>query len=98
MCPEEESMRRAAKIDANQPAIVDALRRCSVSVEVLGKPVDLLLCCRGETSLMEIKNPDGKDELTKDQIEFIARWPGKIHIVRSVEEAIRSVLGAEAMA
>jgi hypothetical protein len=91
-------MRRAAKVDDNQGAVVDALRRCSVSVEVIGKPVDLLLCCRGETSLMEVKNPAGKDELTKDQVEFIARWPGKIHIARSPEEAVRLVLGEKAMA
>lgn len=89
-------MRWAAKVDDNQPGIVDALRRCSVSVEIIGKPVDLLICHRGETSLMEVKNPDGKDSLSKDQIEFIARWPGKIHIVRTVDEALRAVLG-EAM-
>jgi hypothetical protein len=69
------------------------LRRAGISVEIIGKPVDLLICCRGETSVMEIKNPDGGDRLTKDQIEFIARWPGKVHIVRSVDEALRSVLG-----
>lgn len=46
---------------------------------------------------MEIKNPDGKNTLTKDQIEFIARWPGKIHIVRSPEEAVAAVIGPEAM-
>jgi hypothetical protein len=46
------------------------LRRAGISVEIIGKPVDLLICCRGETSVMEIKNPDGGDRLTKDQIEF----------------------------
>ena len=91
-------MRRAAKVDDNQREIVDALKRVGVSVEIIGKPVDLLICCRGETALLEVKNPDGGDRLTKDQVEFIARWPGKIHIARSVEEALRLVLGAEAMA
>lgn len=86
-------MRRAAKVDANQDGIVSALRRCGVSVEVIGKPLDLLVCCRGETSLVEVKNSDGRDELTKSQVEFIARWPGKIHIARSEEEALRLVLG-----
>ena len=91
-------MRRAARVDENQQAIVDALKRVGVSVEIIGKPVDLLICCRGETALLEVKNPDGGDRLTKDQVEFIARWPGKIHIARSVDEALRLVLGAEAMA
>lgn len=85
-------------MDSNQPDIVDALRKIGVQVEVLGKPLDLLICHRGETALMEVKNPDGKDEFTKDQVEFIARWPGKIHVVRSVAEAVRSVLGDEVMA
>lgn len=91
-------MRRAAQIDKNQPAIVEALKRVGVAVELIKKPVDLLICHRGETSLMEVKNPDGFDRLTKDQVEFIARWPGKVHIVRSPEEAIRAVLGEKALA
>jgi hypothetical protein len=88
-------VRRAAKIDDNQPAIVEALKRVGVAVEYIKKPVDLLVCHRGETALVEVKNPDGGDRLTKDQIEFIARWPGKIHVVRSVEEALEAVLGKE---
>jgi hypothetical protein len=90
-------MRRAARIDNNQTLIIDALKKVGVSVEILGKPLDLLVCCRGETSLMEIKNPDRSEEWSKDQLEFIARWPGKIHIVRSIKDAIAAVLGAEAM-
>lgn len=86
-------MRRAAKIDANQTAIVDRLRACSVSVEIIGKPLDLLICHQGQTALMEVKNPEGKNEFTKDQVEFLARWPGKVHIVRSPDEALRAVLG-----
>ena len=81
-------LRRAAKVDANQKGIVDRLRACAVSVEIIGKPVDLLVCCRGETSLMEVKNMAGKDTLTKDQVEFMARWPGKIHVVRTEDEAL----------
>lgn len=75
-----------------------ALRRCGISVEIIGKPVDLLIHNpRGGTSVMEVKNPDGRDELTKEQIEFIARWPGPVHVVRSIEEALTAALGKEAM-
>lgn len=96
-------MRRAARADKNQAAIVDALKRVGVSVEVIGKPVDLLLCCRGETSLMEVKNPertsdDPESRWTKAQVEFIARWPGKVHVARTPEEAVRLALGEEVMA
>ena len=90
-------MRQAAQVDANQAAVVHALRACGVSVEYIKKPLDLLVCCRGVTSLVEIKNPDGFNRLTKDQVEFIARWPGTVHIVRSPAEAVAAVLGKEAM-
>lgn len=102
--------RQAAKIDANQPAIVKALRDVGVASESIGKPLDLIVwsraqCphCRGElphgkTELMEVKNPDGKDAYTKDQVEFIDRWPGRIIVARSPEEAVRLVLGKEVMA
>lgn len=91
-------MRRAARIDNNQTVIIDALKRVGVSVEIIGKPVDLLLCCRGVTSLMEIKNPDRSEEWTKEQVEFIARWPGKVHVARSPEDAVRLVIGEEVCA
>jgi hypothetical protein len=103
-------MRRAAKIDDNQPTIVKAMKDAGIASESIGKPLDLLLWSRawcphcngvlpdGKTELMEVKNPDGKDAYTKDQVEFIARWPGKIHIARSPEEAVRLVLGAKVMA
>lgn len=103
-------MRRAAKIDDNQPAIVKALKDVGVASESIGKPLDLLVwsraCCPhcngvlpdGKTELMEVKNPDGKDQFTKDQVEFIARWPGKILIARTNEEAVRLVLGEKVMA
>lgn len=91
-------MRRAARTDDNQEAIVKALRQIGVAVEIIKQPVDLLIHHRGVTSVMEVKNPDGRDELTKDQVEFIARWPGTVHVVRSVEEAMRAVLGKEVMA
>lgn len=91
-------MRRAAKVDANQSAIVDALRRIGAQVEVLGKPLDLLVDHRGKTSLIEVKNSDGKDQLTVAQVEFIARWTGPVYVVRSPEEAVRAVLGEEVMA
>lgn len=91
-------MRRAARTDNNQAAIIDALKKVGVSVEIIGRPLDLLVCCRGETSLMEIKNPDRSEQWTKDQVEFIARWPGKIHIARSAEDAVRAVLGEKVLA
>jgi len=87
-------LRRAAKVDNNQADIIDALRRIGVQVEVIGLPLDLLICHRGETALMECKTAEGR--LTKGQAEFLERWPGKVHIVHSPREALEAVLG-EAM-
>jgi hypothetical protein len=89
---------RAARVDDNQRAIIEALERVGVSVEVIGKPLDLLCCVRGETLVLEVKNPDGRDRITKEQAEFIARWPGRILIARTPEEAVRLVLGEKVMA
>lgn len=103
-------MRYDAKVDANQAGIIKALQKVGVSTEVIGKPLDVLVnarfCCPhcskeiegGRTALMEIKNPDGKDQFTVAQVKFIERWPGKIHVVRSEEEAVRAVLGEKALA
>ena len=86
-------MRHAARTDGNHDAICKALRAIGVSVEYLKLPLDLLVHHRGRTFLMEIKTEEGR--LTKDQVEFIARWPGEIHIVRNEQEAIEAVLGKE---
>ena len=88
--------RRAARIDDNQPDIIRALKAIGCSVEIIGKPVDLLLHYRGVYSLMECKATDGR--FTKDQVEFFARWPGTVHVAHSPEEAVRLVIGEEAMA
>lgn len=108
-------MRRAARVDENQAAIIDALKRVGVSVEIIGKPLDLLIwsvarcphcggaLADGKTELMEVKNPertsaDPQSRWTKEQAEFLARWYGKVHVVRTPEEAVRLVLGEKAMA
>lgn len=83
-----------AKIDANQPEIIKALEACAVKVYVIKKPVDLLCCTQaGELFLLEVKNPDGSDRITKEQAEFMSTWPGTVHVVRSAAEAVKAVTG-----
>lgn len=86
-------MRRAAKIDLNQPAIVEALRAVGVSVVSLasiGNGCPDLLAAKGDKAwLIEVKGPNGK--LTPDQTEFMLNWSGTVHIVRSTDEALRLV-------
>jgi len=68
-------MRRAARIDANQEAVVIALRAAGAYVWIIGLPVDLLVGYKGRTILMEVK--DGpKKPLTALQHAFFANWAG----------------------
>ena len=88
-------MRRAAKVDGNQPEIVEALRRVGAKVlhlhQVGGGCPDLLVWGKGRSFLMEVKQPG--ENINKLQAEFIATWPGEIHVVRTTEEAIKAVTG-----
>lgn len=93
-------MRRAARTDENQAAIVDAFRRCGAQVvplHAVGKGVpDLLIARHGETFLAEIKDggkaPSAR-KLTPAQQAFHASWPGVIEIVESVDDVLR-IMGA----
>ena len=88
-------MRRAARSDANQPEIVDALRKAGASVYSAvsvghGFP-DIVIGFRGVNYLVECKSARGR--LTKHQRIFLDDWNGQFAIVRSVEEALK-VIGA----
>jgi len=68
-------MRRAARIDANQPAIIAALRSIGATVQPLhavgGGCPDLLVGLRGRNILMEVKDgarPPSERRLTADQV------------------------------
>ena len=87
--------RHAARTDATQAEVVKALRAVGASVYYCKLPLDLLVCHRKETMLIEVKTDDGR--LTQAQEEFLATWPGRVHIVRGPLEAVAAVIGAEAM-
>lgn len=88
-------MRRAARIDANQPAVVEALR--SIGAEVthihpLGGGVSDLLCSfRQKWFVLEVKDgekPPSARKLTDDEKTWIGRQNAPVFIVNSPEEAI----------
>ena len=93
-------MRRAAKIDSNQTAVVSALRAAGATVQSLaavgaGVP-DLLIGFRGQTLLVEVKDgakaPSAR-RLTPDQLEWHGKWQGgSLAVVDGPEAALR-VLG-----
>lgn len=88
--------RRAAKVDANQSAVVDALTRHGakvLSLAAIGDGVyDLLVGHRRQLMLMEVKDgdkPPSARQLTALQIEFRREWDGyPLHVVTSVDEAL----------
>ena len=92
-------MRRAAKIDANQEAVVIALRAAGTKVQSLaaiGKGVPDLLCqYEGTFYLIEVK--DGRKtpsqrKLTEDQVKWHEEWKSAfLGVVESPDEALKFI-------
>lgn len=89
-------MRRAAKIDRNQPELVDMARRMGASVWItaaLGKGApDVVLGLPRANVLVEVKDgllPPSKRRLTPDEAEFHANWRGPIAVVETAEDLVR---------
>lgn len=93
--------RRAAKVDANQAEVVDALRRIGASVQTLhavgmGCP-DILVGFRSINLLMEIKDgdkPASATNLTSWQEDWHLKWEGQAAVVYSADEAIELLFEA----
>lgn len=91
------NLRRAARIDANQPEIVKALRKAGALVVHMGHPVDLLCGFSGRWVAIEIKDPakpPSKRTLTDDQQEFFDQCRTRllpVHRVETVEDALRAI-------
>ena len=84
-----------ARVDANQPQIVAALRKMGATVLHLhtighGCP-DILVGHRGKNALVEIKDgekPPSAQKLTPDEAAFHAEWRGQVAVINSVNDAI----------
>lgn len=93
-------MTYARRVDANQAAIVKAMRKLGATVQPLhtvgkGCP-DLLVGWRQQNLLMEVKDgakPPSARELTPDEREWIASWRGPVFIVNSPLEAVNFLQG-----
>ena len=91
-------MRRNAKIDSNQPAIVEALRGVGASVahtHMIGQGFpDIVVGFRGVNYLMEIKDGSlapSRRQLTEDEKDWHNAWHGAVVIVESVEDAYKAI-------
>ena len=89
-----EAMRTAARRDANEPEIVEALRRAGCTVAFIDEPCDLLVGHAQKSYMLEVKDgskPLSKRVLTDRERKFHATWAGQVAIVESVEEALAVV-------
>lgn len=90
-------MRRNAKVDINQPEIVEALRSMGAFVlhtHQLKNAFDILVGYKGKLFIMEIKDgklPPSKKRLSNGELECKEGFESvevPYHIVESVEEAV----------
>jgi uncharacterized protein YjeT (DUF2065 family) len=85
-------MRRAARVDATQEAIVSALRAAGAYVWVIGLPVDLLVGYNGHTFCVEVKSGP-RNRLTKLQADFFENWSGSTLARIDCPEAALRMIG-----
>lgn len=92
-------MRRAAKVDDNQPEIVQALRKLGCSVQLLhavgaGCP-DLLVGWQGNSFLIEVKDgnkPPSARKKTDAQVIWHDAWRGSpVAVVCNIREALEAI-------
>ena len=87
-------MRRAARRDANETEIIQAMREAGAYVKAINDEglFDLLVSHCGKTLLIEVKDgakPPSARRLTDAEAKFHNEWPGSdLYIVNSVEEAL----------
>jgi hypothetical protein len=95
-------MRRAAKVDENQPKIVQALRRIGCTVLItsqLKNAFDILVGFQGRLFIMEIKDgdkPPSARKLSEGEQKCKAdfeRVNVPYYVVNSVEDAVDVVTG-----
>ncbi len=93
-------MRRAARVDANQAAVVKALRSIGVVVtpiHMVGKGVADLLCSyRQKWFVLEVKDgakPPSARELTPDERRWIGEQRAPVFIVNGPLEAVTLMQG-----
>ena len=95
-----QSVRRAAKVDANQSAITKALRSAGAFVQPLhtigGGCPDLLVAYRGDWYLLEVKDgskPPSQRRLTEDEEDWHAKAArhAPVFIAECADDALHAI-------
>jgi hypothetical protein len=76
--------------DANESAVIDALRAAGATVEQLSAPdlPDLLVGFAGINYVLEVKGDKGV--LSEGQWAWITEWRGRARVVRTPEQALEA--------
>lgn len=83
--------------DTNEPDIITGLLQVGATVEVLDKPLDLLVGYRGQNFLLEVKLPKGPkggtshSQLNDTQKIFFRTWQGQRCVVRTLDDALLAI-------
>lgn len=92
------AIRRAAKIDENQPALVELIRAMGVSVAITSAAhdgfTDLVIGFGGVTVLVEVKDgskPPARRKLTPQQVTFHGSFKGAITVIENEQQAVELV-------
>ncbi|MBS4034375.1 MAG: hypothetical protein KGZ85_07930 [Ignavibacterium sp.] len=84
-----------SRADLNQSEIVRALRAVGATVHITsqvgGGFPDLVCAISGKNYLIEIKNKDARGKLSTSQLIFRDKWKGKVHVVETVDEALKVI-------
>lgn len=90
---------RICRVDRNQSEIVKALRKvgCTVTpTHIVGDGFpDLVVGWQGVNHLLEVKDgtkPPSARALTPDESKWHIQWRGVVHIVYSIDDALRVVV------
>jgi hypothetical protein len=79
------------KRDANHSQVADHLRRVGCDVLEVMKPLDLLVCRKGETVFIEVKIAGSAAKWTATQLRFIANTRFNVIVAKTGEEASRKM-------
>lgn len=83
-------MKHAKQTDKNQKAIVEYLQKGGLGVEIIGRPLDLLVARLDSFWIMlEVKGKDG--DVSRGQIEYMAFAKGFCQVVTDGFEALNAV-------
>lgn len=94
--------RSMTRPDADQQAILKKLKAAGFSVELIGRPLDLLIGKNNVTLLAEVKGRPGPKggvsgkgrQLRPSQVKFFETWKGSQPVVLTLDDCVETATRA----